>query len=210
MTMVKKQSIMHRRTFFEFRDEARAFSEKFSTMVRDLTRDESPIPESNELRLTHGRSWDHPGEHGAGELQTMSAEISISFDDLMQGRLAALPEAIEHVATQMKRHFYQMMYQKASEGAEKVGNVASAEDAGSFATGFLEMFRKLEFGVGRNGQVNLPEIHAGPGMAKKILTELEAQPAEYHAEIERLKAEKTASALIREKMRKARFVRPAE
>jgi hypothetical protein len=207
MSQASQQQV--RRSFFEFREEVRAFSRSFSAMVRELVRDNSPISEQNELRLTHGRTWDHSQGTGEGEMQTISAEMSVKFADLMEGRLEALRETARNVADQMNGHFYRMMYQTISESAEKVGNVVSAKDAGSFAAGFIEMFRRIEFGVDRDGQVRMPEIHVGPDMVEKFHGELLSQPPEYHAEIERLKKEKTEAALERERERKARFVRPS-
>lgn len=169
-----------------------------------------PIPEHNEFRYAHGRGWGHPGTPGEGEMQTLSAKMEVGFADLMQGRLEVLPETVQHVAGQMKEHFLRMMYEKVAEGAEQVGNVVSAQDAGSFAAGFMEALRKIEFGVDRNGNVSMPEFHVGPGMADKLIAELEAQPPEFRAAIERLKQEKTDEALRRERERKARFAVPSE
>jgi len=195
-----------RQTFFEFREEARAFARSFSAMIQARVREGQPIPEQNVFHYTHGRTWDHPQSSGEGEMQTLSAEMEVGFADLMGGRLEAFPETVEHVSEQMRSHFFRMMYDTISEGAAKVGNVVSALDAGSFAAGFMEALRKIEFGVDRDGNVRMPEFHVGPNVAERFMAELESQPPEFKAEVERLKQEKFEAALKREQERKNRFV----
>jgi hypothetical protein len=67
------------------------------------------------------------------------------------------------------------------------------------------MLKKVEFGVDREGNVCLPEMHVAPDMAEKIVNELKSQPPEYSAEVERLKAERSEQALQKEAERKAKF-----
>ena len=117
-----------------------------------------------------------------------------------------IPRFVTHLTEQLQRQFSQMMYATMGEACEVSGNTVSAANAGSFPAGFMEAMRKIEFGVDREGNVSLPAIHVGSN-AEKMIAELEAQPPEYHEEIERLKAEKSAAALQREKERKAKFRR---
>ena len=71
----------------------------------------------------------------------------------------------------------------------------------------LEMFRKLELGVDRDGNVSMPQIHVGPELYARLPEEMSKVPPELSAEIERVKAEKIKEALDREAERKGKFKR---
>jgi len=103
----------------------------------------------------------------------------------------------------------QTLYQTVPEAVEEVGNVVDAK--GKTTTGaFLEMLRKIEFGVDRKGEVTRPEIHTHPDNAPKFLKALEDAGPEFGAEVERLMAEREAEALERERVRKTRFKKRAD
>jgi hypothetical protein len=110
----------------------------------------------------------------------------------------------------MQRQFIEMLYTTISASAEATGNVIDAKAAGSIAASFLEMLKKIELAVDRNGEVKMPEIHVAPALGRKMIAELEAQPPEFREQVERVKAEKMASAFEREKERKERFKRYEE
>ncbi len=99
------------------------------------------------------------------------------------------------------RHIYSVV----GAAAEKVGNVVSNSETGSSAQSFLQMLKKIEFSVDREGNVSLPQMHVGPDMGKKLLEELSAQPPEFSEEVERVKAERTELALHKEAERKSKF-----
>ncbi len=134
----------------------------------------------------------------------MSAEINVSFNDIIDNNLNKIPEAISQVLETFRQQFAAALYSTISEACERSGNVVSAQTAGSFAASFMDAIKKIEFGVNRDGKVSLPEIHIGHD-PQEIIAELEAQPPEYHLEFERIKSEKIAEALERETIRKSRF-----
>lgn len=191
--------------------EAAAFDKALLAVVRELHRTgvSERLSEDNISRYSHGRRWSHRASPYAidGEMRTHSAEWESGFEELVALDLTLIPRFVEAMTGQFRRQFSEMMYSTVAEACDRSGNVVSAQNAGSFPAGFLEAMRRIEFSVGRDGTVSLPEIHLGSGTAQKMIAELEAQPPEYHAEMERLKAEKIAAALEREAVRKAKFKR---
>ena len=74
----------------------------------------------------------------------------------------------------------------------------------------LEMFRKIEIDVDRDGNVSMPQIHVGSDMYERVTTEMQNVPTELAAEFEQVKAEKIRLAHEREVARKAKFKRADE
>jgi hypothetical protein len=170
------------------------------------------MPPENTQRFTHGRAWTQRANDQAipGEIRTISTMWEIGFDDLIAGDLSLIDRKIGGVAKDMQRQFMEMMYATFSVATEKTGNVVDAKKVGSIPASFLEMLKKIEFAVDRDGTVRLPEIHTSPETGQTFLAALSAQPPEFIEEVERIKAEKTAQALKREVERKARFKRYPE
>jgi hypothetical protein len=195
--------------FFGFDKEYAEFQLSFSRALQGLNRKlvRDRISEENTQRFNHGRSWVHAANSNVsgGEFRSMSAEMDIKFEDVIANNLDIIPNSFLKIVEAFKRQFMEALYSTVSEACDRSGNTVSAKAAGSFAAGFMEAMKKIEFGVDREGNVSLPEIHAGD--PQKLIAEIEAQPAEYHAEFERLKSEKIAAALDREKQRKERFKR---
>ena len=113
-----------------------------------------------------------------------------SVKDIAENDLSLIARTILPINEEMEKQFALNMYGVVAAGAEKVGNVVDAKADGSFAKSMLEMFRKIELGVDRNGEISMPQIHVGPGMAQKIAKELESVPPEIEAKIEQVKAER--------------------
>jgi hypothetical protein len=69
------------------------------------------------------------------------------------------------------------------------------------------MLEKIEFGVDRDGNVTLPQIHAAPNVVDEIHRVLTSQGPDFERRVERVKREKIKAALKKEESRKARFPR---
>jgi hypothetical protein len=196
--------------FFNFEQEYSDFNLSFARALHELNRKlvHNKIPEENTQRFNHGRSWSHVAnaEIGDSELKSMSADMLVKFDDIIDGNLDIILRALAKIVDDFKKQFATAFYAMLSETCERSGNIVSAKNAGSFAAGFMEAIRNIEFGIDRDGNVSMPELHIGQD-PQKILAELEAQPPEYHAEFERIKSEKIAAAIERERLRKDRFKR---
>lgn len=167
------------------------------------------VSEENVFRMNHGVRWVHAArgpddEHST--MHTLSAEWVIPFKDIADNDLSLIGRTILPIKEEMERQFSQNMYRTVGAVAEKVGNVVDAKAVGSFAQSMLEMFSKIEFGVDRDGNVSLPQLHVGPGTFERIKTEMQNIPPELDADIERMKALKIEEALAREVVRKAKFM----
>ncbi len=170
---------------------------------------ETFVSEHNVLRLNHGSNWVHSARNPESDnsMHTISSESTIPFKDIAENDLGLIGRTILSISEEMDKQFAQNMYGVVGEAAQKVGNVVDAKTAGSFGASMLEMFRKLELGVDRNGNVSMPQMHVGPDLYARLPEEMSKVPPEINAEIERVKAEKIQNALDREAERKAKFKR---
>jgi hypothetical protein len=200
--------------FFEFKPETDAFDAAVIEMLRSQQREfvKKNLPEENTERFSHGGAWTHRANPEAmdGKVQTLSSGWEIRFDDLIRGDLSLIRRKLDSVSQDMQRQFMEMLYATISASTEATGNVVDAKAEGSIAASFLEMLKRIELTVDRNGEVKMPEVHVAPALGRKMIAELEAQPPEFIEHVERVKAEKIASAFEREKERKAHFKRYQE
>lgn len=178
---------------------------KFLREALDASVKEMIAPE-NVMRLRHGRTWTHSSDLSEpGTMQVHSAQMELGFADVAQNNMAAFKEFLVDMAGQFRDELHKNMYSVVEESTAKSGNVVSTAKEGSFPQAFLEMLKKIEFGVDSNGQVSLPSLHVGPGQAEKMIAELQAQGEEFHAEVESVKRQKIEAAFARERDRLARF-----
>lgn len=196
------------RTFFEMRREAQGFDQALAEIIRSVKRGgiEDMVSEQNIQRFTHGRRWNHRSNPHTvdGEMQTIAAVGETPFASIVEGNLNLIPQMINSISEQMAAGQMRMLYDTMSKSCDESGQTVSAAELGN-AAAFLAMLRKIEFGVDRDGNVSMPQIHAAPGTAEKMMADLEAQPPEFKAEVERIKAEKSEEALERERLRRSRF-----
>lgn len=167
------------------------------------------VSQQNVLRMNHGKTWVHAASDPEPDtsMHTISAGYEIPFKDIADNDLSLIARSILPLNEEMQKQFALNMYGVIGAGAEKVGNVVDAKATGSIAASMLEVLRKIELGVDRDGKVSMPQLHVGPEMAERIKKELKDVPPEIEAEIERVKAEKIQQALDREAERKAKFKR---
>jgi hypothetical protein len=167
------------------------------------------VSQQNVLRMNHGGTWVHAASEPEPDtsMHTISAEYAIQFKDIADNDLSLIARSILPLNEEMEKQFALNMYGMIGAAAEKVGNVVDAKAVGSLAASMLEILRKIELGVDRDGTVSMPQLHVGPEMAERIKKELKNVPPEIEAEIERVKAEKIHEALDREAARKAKFKR---
>lgn len=193
--------------FFEMQTESAAVLSALLKVLRAIQNQaiNQRLSEENTLHFTHGEKWTsraNPYAHDSG-FQAHSVEWVTPFQELVDGDLSLIPRFVAHMSKEFERSLMEMMYTTVDKACEASGNIVDAKELGSLSAGFLEMMRKIEFGVDRDGNVSMPEIHS-PN-PEKLVHELEAQPPEYHAEVQRVKDEKIQAALTREQERKRKF-----
>jgi hypothetical protein len=170
------------------------------------------INEANVQRYNHGGSWRHPAhEHDVSiRMHQIESVWTIPWQDLVDNDLGIILRSLAPLSEDMDRQFAQHVYGMVSETAAAVGNVVDNKVEGGIAASFLAMWRKLELGVDRDGNVALPQLHMGPSAWESTKAALDAQPPEFYAEVQRIIDEKSAIALERERERKAKFVQGGE
>ena len=184
---------------------SKAFDEDVAKTLR-LRREEF-IPSRNVLGYTHGHSWNlgYEGNPDTDQMKKLVVETSLKFDEIIENDISVIPIQIESVTEGMMRNLMQTMYQTINESTKKSGNTIDNRGKPFEANHFLEMLKKIEFGVDENGKVCFPEIHASPELAKTIAKELSSQGPEFENQINALVEEKIALALSKEKDRKSKF-----
>ena len=192
-------------TFFEMREEGDAFMASVTKLVGQLIRQKNGerVPVENHQVFMHGRTWRHPANERAttGEMQTHGAEFVTPFDDIVGGDFNMVPRFIASMVQQFDDASARMLYESMAEICEANGQTVDGRDK-SFPEAFMEAFRKIEFGVDRDGNVSLPEVHVG---SMKMVEQLQAMGEEYQAEFERLKQEKIERAEQAEEARRSKF-----
>ncbi len=194
---------------FERREDEHAFEASVMAFLGQLQKQsrETFVSEQNVLRMNHGRNWVHSARDPEPDvaLHQISAEWTIPFKDIADNDLSLIARTILPLNEEMDRQFAVNMYGVIGAAAEKVGNVVDARAAGGFAMSMLEMFKKIDLGVDRDGNVTMPQMHVGPETFERISKEIQNVPPEIEAEIERVKAEKVQEALHREADRQLKF-----
>jgi hypothetical protein len=164
------------------------------------------IAPENRYKLTHGVSWGAPTDGGPDRFERATGQTSMNLAALANQELDAVGAILSSLSEQMNAAIIGGLYETVSEAADKVGNVVSSRQQGSAANAFLEMLRKLEFGVDRQGRVSFPSLHVHPEAGAKLLAELQAQGPDFHEEVRRVQKEKVESALAREQERLGKYL----
>lgn len=189
--------------------EIRGFDRAYTMMMRELNKRHTSmyINENNTLHYSHGANWVRSArEDDVGpQMQTLSTEWSIPHQSIVDNDLSLIETGLRNAVESLSAQFARSIYSVVGAAAERVGNVVSDKETGSTAQSFLEMLKKIEFGVDREGNVSLPQVHVGPDMAEKFVNELKSQPPEFSEEVERVKAQRSELALQKEAERKAKF-----
>ena len=194
---------------FEGREDQAAVEMSIAQLVGALQEQSRTmfVNEHNVMRMNHGGKWVHSARDKKADsaMHSVSAEWLIPFKDIADNDLDLIARTIRPMNEDMQRQFAQNMYATVGAAAEKVGNVVDAKATGSVAQSMLEMFKKIEFGVDRDGNVSMPTLHVAPETYDRIVKELQSVDPEVEAEIERIKAIKIQAAFEREADRKSKF-----
>lgn len=200
---------MGRKVPFLFKPQAEAVQRSFTEMLAELgeAARNQYIDSDNVQKYHHGETW---VAHYASEpkdattMMEVSHQLEIPMHHVVEGDFTLFEEYLKILAERFHGSFVCNLYQMVGDGAERIGNTVSAKGR-SHAEAFLEMLDKIEFGVDKDGNVSLPEIHVAPSMGKEMIQSLDAQGDDFKKKIDKITEEKSKAALQREAERKAKF-----
>lgn len=186
-------------------------SEIFAKSLNDFIVEENNkkmsayLSEENMYTLHHGSSFGSSGDNES-KLKEHAINIEFEYNDVRLYKIEQFYMFITNFIDQMSSQMTKTLYQTISDTCEKTGNIIDAkQDAMSFPDMFLEMIKKVEFSIDKNGKVVIPEVHLHPSNAKKIMAEIESQGEEYSNLIEKIKKEKSEQAIKKENERLLKF-----
>jgi hypothetical protein len=192
---------------FQYGPELEAFDRSFEESLKSHLEKKRAefMPAENVQAFRHGTGWKTGASEDVSEMQPHEHGMAIKFDDIIAHDVSVMKVTFLGIADAMHASIMKMMYSEVSRVANAVGNAASIKTTGSHAKAFLEMLKKIEFGIDRHGRPTLPQIHASPEMVDVLLKDLQNQGPEFENEVEKIKKEKAAAALERERGRRSRF-----
>lgn len=169
------------------------------------------LSKENTLRMYHGDRWEHPANFEAsnGGLNEHSYYSETKFQDIVDHKLELISICVTQLSDAMYRQFSEMMYATINDACSRTGNVVDAKGI-PLADAFISTIEKISFSANKNGAVQIPEVHAHPDLAKKMIAEINAAPPEFKARLDEVTERKSKEALEREAERKAKFVRYGE
>ena len=140
---------------------ARAFNGAMIVTVRERTDAllANVLSQENIQSFYHGEGWidqGHDAPTNTGTFELSQVEHVIKVEDIASFDLSVLFKFIESMAQRLFDNMMKLLYTRVNEAVESTGNVVSAAETGSTAAAFLEMLRRLEFGVDSKGKVSLP------------------------------------------------------
>ena len=194
-----------RSSFFERRQGCKAFAEAYLTFARKLLEVERTklVPISSAQRFFHGSTHVTHFEQQPRniEMSVHSVEMRTAFNDIASGNDTIIAGSLSRMVESISHQFKVSFYQTINDTCDEHGNTIQASRDTPLEAQIKDMLEKVEFAVDREGNVQLPQIHASPEMAERLLRlENEESP-----EIEALIARKSEAALVREEDRKRRF-----
>lgn len=196
-------------TPFSFRKESELFSESLLKLVQDSYRQNISqfISKENMQSYHHGRGWltSRNNEIEESTIECINVNLTISQSSIVNNDIQSLFEFLDNLINGFTSQVISQMYKKVLEACDKSGNIINQSDYTSNAKAIIEMLKTIEFKVNENNQVELPQFHFGSGVdIKKLISELK-QDSEFITEFERIKKDKSESAIDKEKVRLSKY-----
>lgn len=192
---------------FSHHEESKIFSESLQNFIAKENNKRMSTYQSaeNTYILHHGNSFSSIVDNES-DLSKHSVNIEFDYSDIRLYRIEQFYIFLNTIIEEMSSQMIRTLYQTLSDTCDKTGNVIdNVQNVMSNAEAFLEMLRKVEFGVDKYGNVIMPQIHLHPSQSDKFIKELEAQDETYKNLIEEIKKEKTKQAIQKENDRLLRF-----
>ncbi|MEB0048262.1 MULTISPECIES: hypothetical protein [unclassified Pseudomonas] len=175
-----------------------------------LNRAQKQVGGGDEIqRFSHGGSWQSHHSYDpdrVDQMQTIEHETRLRFEDIMQGQLDIIERTADEISNSMADSYARAFYQMLSDTCEEHGNVIDGA-ASNLGEQMLKAIETVEYSVGRDGEVTLPEFRVHPAMAHRLRTDPSLHSPELLARVEEVTKLKSAQALAAEAARKAKFRR---
>ncbi len=196
---------------FPFDAQAESVMKAFMAATGErLNRAQKQVGGGDEIqRFSHGGSWQSHHSYDpdrVDQMQTIEHETRLRFEDIMQGQLDIIESTADEISNSMADSYARAFYQMLSDTCEEHGNVIDGA-AGNLGEQMLKAIETVEYSVGRDGEVTLPEFRVHPAMAHRLRTDPSLHSPELLARVEEVTKLKSAQALAAEAARKAKFRR---
>lgn len=193
---------------FPFDTQARDVTNAFMRTVGEKFRlaQEGYVSSHNVQIFSHGGNWQSHHSYDpdrVDEVKTHHHEMTFDINEIVIGRLDYIEQSVAEIVGGMVNSFAQSFYQVISDTCEEHGNVV--QESGTLAEQFLRALEGIELSVDRDGNVNLPELRVGSGMAERIRNDASLHSPEHQAKADAITRLKSVKALEREAARKAKF-----
>jgi len=106
----------------------------------------------------------------------ISAEMSITEQEIIEKGFDAWLERLSAVADQMQRQWVQVLLEEADRVTRKTGNVVRGKNASVSPEDYLEMFEKIEIRFDNRGNPEIPELMGNPANLAKFQKDWDANP----------------------------------
>lgn len=168
------------------------------------------VDSKNVHSFNHGTSWQSHNSYApdrVSQLQSQSHESRIAFEDILIGKLQIIPKSLNSLVESLMDGFGQSFLNTISQVCEENDRVVRS--AGSLGEQILAALDSVEFSVGRDGTVQVPQLIVGADIMKQILSESSLHSSELQAKADAITELKSTQALEREYARKAKFFKGA-
>lgn len=165
------------------------------------------VSENNTHTFRHGRRWLilRETEIEESSFKKVGVDLFVEYEKILKNDVSHFFNFLESFVEGFSSQTTQILYQTISDSCEMIGNTVDRRDFTSDAETFLAMIKMIDFCVGDDGQVHLPQIHMGPDKAGKFLQNLEEQGEEFKLEVDKVIKEKTQAAWQKEEQRLDKF-----
>ncbi len=159
----------------------------------------------NSYTIHHGSSFGSV-DNNESKLTEHTVNIEFEYSNIRLYKIEQFYLFITNFIEQMSSQMIKSMYQTLNDTCDKVGNTIDVKEKNmSNSEAFLEMIKKVEFGVDKNGKVLIPSIHLHPSQATKFMDEIKAQGKEYENLVEDITKEKSEQAIKKENERLLKY-----
>lgn len=163
------------------------------------------LSSENTYILHHGNSFGSTADNESN-LTKHSVDIEFEYSDIRLYNIEPFYIFLNTIIEQMSSQMARTIYKTIGESCDKIGNVIdNTQKTMSNAEAFLEMLRKVEFGIDKYGEVVIPQIHLHPSQSAKFIEEIQAQDEKYQQLVAEIKKEKSEQAIQKENERLLKF-----